>query len=113
MALLICLFVVSVVSALLIGILDTCTLQYSAVRNTSDHEAALYLASAAAHHALAELEQDANWTAGISSTEYPTGSGRTYSATVVPGAGSTVIITGVGVCGATTRRVEVTVSTEG
>lgn len=109
MALLVCLFVVSVTSALLIGILDTCTTQYAAVRNTTDYDAAQYLAGAAVHHALAELELDPAWTTGIPSTQFPVGSSRTYSATVTPGAGSTIIITGVGNAGSTTRRLEVTV----
>jgi hypothetical protein len=113
MSLLVCLFVITVTSALLIGILDTCTMQYSAIRNTTDYEAAQYLAGAAVHHALAELEADPNWIAGIPATEFPTGSGRTYSATAVPGAGQTVVVTGVGVAGSTTRRLEVTVSLGG
>jgi hypothetical protein len=113
MALLVCLFVVGVTSALLVGILDTCTTQYSAVRNSTDYEAALYLAGAAVHHALAELEQDPSWNAGIPATQFPPGSGRTYSATLAPGSGSSIIITGVGTAGVVTRRVEATVSTEG
>jgi type II secretory pathway component PulK len=113
MALLICLFVVGVTSALLVGILNTCTIEYSAVRNTTDYEAALYLAGAAVHHALAELEQNPTWTTGISATEFPAGSGRTYSATIAAGLDNTIIVTGVGTAGATTRRLEVTVSTQG
>lgn len=113
MALLVCLFVVSVTSALLIGVLETCVTQYSAVRNTKDYDAAQYLAGAAVHHALAELEIDTGWTAGIAATEFPIGSGRTYSASIAPGVGSTVIVTGVGTAGATTRRLEVTVSIGG
>lgn len=113
MALLVCLFVVAVTSALLVGVLDTCTTQYSAIRNTTDYDAAQYLAGAGVHHALAEIEQDSNWMTGIPSTEFPIGSGRTYSATVVPGTGGTVVVTGVGTAGNTTRRLEVTVSIGG
>ncbi len=113
MALLVCLFVVSVTSALLVGVLETCVTQYTAVRNTTDYDAAQYLAGAAIHHALAEIETDATWTAGIGSTEFPLGSGRTYSASVAPGVGGTVIVTGVGTAGSTTRRLEVTVSLGG
>jgi hypothetical protein len=113
MALLVCLFVVGIITSLLVGVLDTCTAQYGAVRNTTDYDAAQYLAGAAVHDALAQLEQNPTWTAGIASTEFPAGSGRTYSATVVPGAGSTVVITGVGTAGSTTRRLEVTVSIGG
>jgi type II secretory pathway component PulK len=110
MALLVCLFVVGIITSLLVGVLDTCTAQYGAVRNTTDYDAAQYLAGAAVNHALAQLEADASWTAGISSTEFPVGSGRTYSATVAAGSGSTVIVTGVGTAGGITRRLDVTVS---
>ena len=113
MALLVCLFVVAVTSALLVGVLDTCTTQYSAIRNTTDYDAAQYLAGAAVHHALAELELDASWVAGIPSTEFPPGSGRAYSATVAAGVGGTVVVTGVGTAGTTTRRLEATVSIGG
>ena len=113
MALLVCLFVVAITAALLVGVLDTCTTQYAAVRNTTDYDAAQYLAGAAIHHALAEIENSPSWTAGIASTEFPIGSGRTYSATVVTGTGGTLIVTGVGIAGSTTRRLEVTVSIGG
>jgi type II secretory pathway component PulK len=113
MALLVCLFVVGITSALLVGILDTCTTQYSAIRNTTDYEAAQYLAGAAINHAFAELELNPAWTTGIPSTEFPVGSGRTYSATIVAGAGGTVVVTGVGTAGTTTRRLEATVSLGG
>ena len=113
MALLVCLFVVAVTSSLLVGVLDTCTTQYSAVRNTTDYDAAQYLAGAAVNHALAELELNPTWTTGIPSTEFPVASGRTYSATVAAGAGTTVVVTGVGTAGSTTRRLEVTVSIGG
>jgi membrane-associated protease RseP (regulator of RpoE activity) len=84
-----------------------------AVRNTTDYEVALYLAGAAVHHALAEVEQNPTWTTGIPATEFPAGSGRTYSATIAAGLDNTIIVTGVGTAGATTRRLEVTVSTQG
>lgn len=113
MALLVCLFAVAVTSALLVGVLDTCTIQYSAIRNTTDYDAAQYLAGAAVHHALAEIEEDANWAAGIPSTEFPVGSGRTYSATVAPGVGTTIVVTGIGTAGNTTRRLEATISIGG
>lgn len=113
MALLVCLFVVAATSALLVGVLDTVTTQYSAVRNTTDYDAAQYLAGAAVHHALAEIELNPTWMTGIPSTEYPNGSGRTYSATVAAGAGNTLIVTGMGTAGSTTRRLEATVSIGG
>lgn len=113
MALLVCLFVVAVASALVVGILDTCAAQYGAARNSTNYEAAQYLAGAAVQHALAELEQDNAWTTGIPATEFPSGSGRTYSASVVAGAGNTVVVTGSGTAGPVTRKLEVTVSLGG
>ena len=56
-ALLVCLFVVSMLVAMLVAILDTETSKLSAMRNTADYEKALYLAGAGVHQALAELEK--------------------------------------------------------
>jgi hypothetical protein len=107
MALLVCLFVMTLASSSLVGVLGSMTAELAALRNTVDYERALYLAGAGAHHALAELEADASWTTGISNTP-PTGS-QYYSATVAPQANGTVIVTGVGVSNGITRRVAVTV----
>lgn len=111
--LLLSLFVISVASIMLVGILETQASQAAALRNTIDYERALYLAGAGAHAALAELEADAAWTAGIPATEFPAGSGRTYAATVAAGTGGTIVITGVGTSGAVTRRVQVTIDIDG
>jgi Tfp pilus assembly protein PilX len=108
-ALLLCLMVMSIVTVLVVGVLQTETLQISALRNSMDYERALYLAGAGVHHAVAELEEDPNWTTGISSTEFPSGSGQTYSATVAAGSGDTLVITGVGSAGTVTRTLQVTV----
>lgn len=110
MTLLICVFVIGLSSLILIGMFKSSTAQLAALRNTAEYERALYLAGAAAHQALAELEQNANWSAGISPTEFPAGSGHTYSATIVDIGGGEVVITGVGVSGSVTRRIQVTVA---
>jgi len=108
-ALLVCIFTMSITAVLVISVLDTETIEMSALRNNNEYERALYLAGAAVHHALAELEQNSSWRSGISSTEYPTGSGNVYSATLVDGAGATVVITGTGSAGSFTRNLEVSV----
>ena len=80
------LFVMTVSSVLVISIMDTETLQYSALRNTLDWDRARYLAEAGLQHALAELEADITWRTGISNTQFPAGSGNLYWATAVDGA---------------------------
>ncbi len=108
-ALLICLFVMALTTALVVSILDGLTLQMTASRNTVYYEQALYLAGAAAHHALAELENNPNWRTGIPSTEFPSGSGNTYSATVGNGITGQVIVTTTGTAGSVTRKLQVTI----
>ena len=109
MALMLCLFVMSVCFALMLNIYDTATLQMSALRNTVDYSKALYLANAAAHDALQQLEANFSWNTGISSTTFPIGSSSSYSATVANGSGSTVVVTATGISGTTTRKVQITV----
>ena len=110
-ALLICLFAMTIAALSVLGVLGSVTSQMVAQRNTIDHEYALYLAGAGVHHAIAELEQDASWTTGIPNT--PSSGTEYYSATVAPQGDGSVIITGVGVAGGITRRLEVTVDFNG
>ena len=109
MALMVVLLVMAVATALVVSVLDTEMIQYASLRNTMDYERASYLAGSACHHALAELEKDSAWRDGISSTEFPSGSGNTYSATAVT-SGSDILITGTGTSGSVTRTLQVTVS---
>jgi hypothetical protein len=109
-ALLVCLFVACITALIIISVLDTLTLHMTALRHTTQYEQASYLAHAGIHHAFSFLEADSNWRAGIPSTEFPTGSGNTYSATVVDGQNGTVVVTGIGVCGDVTRKIAATVS---
>jgi type II secretory pathway component PulK len=108
-ALLICLFVMAMSTALVMAVLDTQTLQMSALRNTGDYDKALYLAGAGVNHALALLEVDNTWRTGVGSTQFPSGSGNTYSATAAD-VGSTVVITGTGTAGSITRKLQITVT---
>ena len=107
-ALLMSLFVIMFVSVMLMNILDTELLQYSAYRNTTDYERALYLAGAAVHHATAELENDFTWRGTVTDGSYP--ADDTYQATAADGVGNLVVITGVGIAGDVTRRLQVTVA---
>ena len=107
------LFVMTVSSVLVISIMDTETLQYSALRNTLDWDRARYLAEAGLQHALAELEADITWRTGISNTQFPAGSGNLYWATAVDGANGTVVVTAWGQAANVTRKLETTVKQGG
>jgi Tfp pilus assembly protein PilX len=103
-ALLFCLFVIFVVTLMVVNVLDTTTLQLSALRNTIEYERALYLANAGVHHAVALLEADTTWRGTISEPSYP--ADDTYSATAVDGANAyTAVVTSSGVAGEVTRNV--------
>ena len=108
-ALLVCLFVMMITTVFVVSLLDVETTEMAASRNTVSYEQALYLAGAAAHHALAELEANPNWRAGIAATEFPAGSGNSYSATIVGGVVGEVVITATGTAGTVTRRLKVRV----
>ena len=110
-ALLICLFVMTIASLAVLGVLGSVTSQMAAQRNTLEYEKALYLAGAGVHHAIAELEADPSWTTGIPNT--PSTGSEYYSATLTPQGDGSIVITGVGVAGSVTRRLEVTVDFNG
>ena len=82
-ALLMCLFVIFMISSLVLNMLDTETLQLSAARNVDDYERALYLANAAVHHAAAELELDDTWRGTVTDGAYP--ADDSYTATASDG----------------------------
>jgi Tfp pilus assembly protein PilX len=99
-----CLFVIFVVTLMVVNVLDTATLQLSAVRNTIEYERALYLANAGVHHAAALLEADSTWRGTISEGSFP--ADDTYSATAVDGPNAyTAVVTSSGVAGEVTRSV--------
>jgi len=102
----------TVTAAVVATVLDTEMLQMTALRRTIDYERATYLAGAGVNEALMNLESNPSWRTGISSTELPTGSGNTYSATAVDVAGGNVVVTGTGVAGSVTRRLQVTVQAQ-
>jgi type II secretory pathway component PulK len=110
-ALLLCLFVLSILTVWLVDMLDCQTVYQSALRNTIEYEQALYLANAGIHHAAAELESNVSWRGTVTAGGYP--ASGSYSATAVDGAaGGTVDVTSTGVAGQTTRHVQATVQVQ-
>ena len=109
LALMVAIFVMVITSTIVVTTLDTSALQYTANRNTIAWDKARYLAEAGTQHALALLEADDTWRTGISATEFPSGSGCTYTVTVADGASSTVIITASGTASGVTRNLVTTV----
>lgn len=107
-ALLICLYVLSIITVWLVYMLDSATVYQSALRNTIEYEQALYLANAGVQHAVAEIESDTTWRGTVSAGSYP--ASGSYSATAVDGSVSgTVDITSTGVAGEVTRHLLATV----
>tara|TARA_R110002072_G_scaffold155657_2_gene306110 strand:+ start:172734 stop:173159 length:426 start_codon:yes stop_codon:yes gene_type:complete len=112
-ALLASMFVMSAVSMIVIGILQTETVQFAALRNTIDYDRARYLAEAGMNHALSTLETDISWRGTIRRTEFPANSGEYYTALAVDGPSGTVQVIGVGEAGSFSRTVQVNVKQGG
>jgi type II secretory pathway component PulK len=107
-ALLMCLFILSLISVWVVNMFQSATVYQSALRNTIEYEQAIYLANAGIHHAMAELEIELDWRSTVTAGSYP--ASGSYSATAVNGAvAGTVDITSTGVSGGSTRRVLATV----
>ena len=107
-ALLICLFVLSLVTVWTVDMLESASIYQSALRNSIEYEQALYQANAGVQHVLSQLETDVAWRGTATAGSYP--ASGSYSATAVNGAISgTVDVTSTGVAGATTRRVQATI----
>jgi Tfp pilus assembly protein PilX len=107
-ALLLTLFVLSIVTVWVVNMLESATVYQSALRNTIEYEQALYQANAGVHHAVAELESDVSWRGSVTAGSYP--ASNSYSATAVNGTlAGTVDIASTGVAGATTRKLSATV----
>jgi type II secretory pathway component PulK len=106
-ALLFCMFILTLTVLMVVNVLDSTTLELSTLRNSIDHERALYLANAGLHHAAATLEADTAWRGIITDGAYP--ADNTYTAEAVDGAGSTVTVTASGVAGDVVRSLEATI----
>jgi Tfp pilus assembly protein PilX len=108
LAIMVALFVMVVVSGIVIGVCDTTMLQYAANRNSIAWDKARYMAEAGIQHGSALLDADSTWRTGITSTEFPTGSGCIYSVTAADGTGTTVVLTATGTAMGVTRYLTVT-----
>jgi Tfp pilus assembly protein PilX len=98
-ALLVTIFVLSLITVWLVDMLTSEAVYESSLRNTIEYEQALYLANAGVHHAVAELEANTAWRGTVAGTG--------YSATAVDGSASgTVDITSTGVAGEVTRHLQ-------
>ncbi len=107
-ALLVCLFVLSLVTVWAVDMLESASIYQSALRNSIEYEQALYQANAGVHHVLAQLESNVSWRGTVTAGSYP--ASGSYSATAVTGVtAGTVDITSTGVAGGTTRRLLSTV----
>jgi Tfp pilus assembly protein PilX len=107
-ALLICLFVLSLVTVWTVDMLESASIYQSALRNSIEYEQALYQANAGVQHVLSQLETDVTWRGTATGGSYP--ASGSYSATAVNGAiAGTADVTSTGVAGATTRRVQATI----
>lgn len=102
-ALLMCLFMVFMVSSLVLNIVATETLQLAAARNTIEYEQSLYWANAGVHHACSLLASDPTWpvTEGTIPPSSPA-AGYSVSATADVSGYVTVISTGYSGRGKTT-----------
>jgi type II secretory pathway component PulK len=116
MALMMSLFVMIVCSMIVVTILDTQTLQFTALRNTMDYDRARYLAESGVQHSLAFLEEDYDLV-GIDSYDIPwtdaPDSNNQYMADLSEGANGVVIVAAQGRSGNFTRRLEITVKMGG
>jgi hypothetical protein len=101
-------FLMVVISGIVISTLDTTMLQYAANRNTLAWDKARYMSEAGVQHACAVLDANPTWRTGIPSTEFPSGSGCTYSVTVVDGASNTIVVTSTGTAGGVSRKLTAT-----
>ncbi|MBI2479548.1 MAG: hypothetical protein HYV60_13215 [Planctomycetia bacterium] len=101
---------------IVVTILDTQTLQFSALRNTMDYDRARYLAESGIQHALAFVEQDYDLI-GIDKYDIPWNNApdanSQYMADLSEGAGGTIIVASQGRSGNFTRRLEITVKMGG
>jgi len=110
-ALLVCLFVLSIVSVWVVNMFQSATIYQSALRNTIEYEQAIYLANAGVHHVLAELESNLAWRGTASAGAYP--ASGSYSATAIDGTvAGTVEVTSTGISGAATRRLQAMVQVD-
>jgi len=97
-------FIMAFMTLMVVNVLDTTTLDMSALRNSMDYERALLLANAGIHEAAATLEADITWTGTIADGAYP--ADDTYEAVATSLGTNTVTVVSKGVAGDITRTVQ-------
>lgn len=103
-ALVFCMFILTMITLMVVNVLDTTTLELSALRNSMDYERALYLANAGVHHIAATIEADNGWRGTLTDGAYP--ADNTYFAEAVDGPDATIIVTSSGVAGDVSRNLQ-------
>lgn len=106
-ALLFTMFILTIVVLMVVNVLDTTTLELSALRNGMDYDRSLYLANAGIYEVAAQLEMDINWRGTITNGSYP--DDDSYEAIAVDGVNATVEVTSTGVAGDISRTIEATI----
>lgn len=106
-ALLFTMFVLTFVVLMTVNVLDSTTLELSALRNSIDYERALYLANAGVHEIAAQLETDITWRGTVTDGAFP--ADNTFTATAADGPAGYILVTSSGVSGDVTRSLEVLV----
>jgi Tfp pilus assembly protein PilX len=100
-------FILTLVTLMVVNVLDTTTLELSTLRNSMDYERAMYLANAGVHHIAATLETNSTWRGTVTDGSFP--ADDSYFAEAVDGPDSTVIVTSSGVAGDVVRNLQATI----
>lgn len=109
-ALLMCLFLVFMVSTLVLNIAQTETLQLAVIRNSIEYEQSLYWANAGVHHVCAQLLADAAWRGTVTDGALPPLlQPAGYSATAIDDGLGNVLVTATGYSGHSWRTVSATI----
>lgn len=111
MALLMCLFLVFMVSTLVLNIAQTETLQLAVTRNSIEYEQSLYWANAGVHHVCAQLLADTAWRGTVTDgTLPPVLQPAGYTATAIDDGLGNVLVTARGYSGNGSRTLSATIA---
>lgn len=99
------LFAISLMSVLYIGYLQLLSTELQITRNHSYSEQALYVADAGIESAIMTLRSNCYWSAGFTNQACPSGSGNTYTVTVVNNYPVVVLTSSSSVGGKYSRRI--------
>ncbi|WP_145112259.1 hypothetical protein [Botrimarina mediterranea] len=109
-ALLMCLFLVCMVSTFVLNIAQTETLQLAVTRNSIEYEQSLYWANAGVHHVCAQLLADSAWRGTVTDGVLPPAlQPAGYSATALDDGAGNVLVTATGYSGLGSRTISATV----